>query len=56
MSRDFLYPHEEMPTNTDREFVAMVRQAERDGIYRSDWQRRLTEIAHAALAANEETK
>lgn len=43
--RDFLYPHETMPTGTDEEFVAMVDVATRTGHWTSTWMPRLVAIA-----------
>lgn len=45
MSRDFLYKHEQMPDETDEEFVAMVKMANREGRWLSSWMPRLIEIA-----------
>jgi hypothetical protein len=43
--RNFSFPHETMPVQTDAEFVAMVKQAKADGIWNSTWINRLLAIA-----------
>jgi hypothetical protein len=48
MSRDFLYEHERMPTETDEQFVAMVKMARIEGRWLSSWMQRLIEIAERA--------
>lgn len=47
--RDWAYEHESMPTETDEQFVAMVKKAASEGRFRSDWDKRLIEIAERAL-------
>ena len=49
MARDFLYKHEEMNSETDAEFVAMCKQADRDGVWNSGWSKRLIEIAERGV-------
>lgn len=50
MARDWAYKHENMPKETDKEFVAFVEMALREGVMSNVWQPRLIEIAKRAVA------
>lgn len=47
--RDFFYKYETMLCRTDEEFVAMVKQANREGVFNSSWTERMVEIAERKI-------
>lgn len=47
--RDSPYPSELMPATTDEEFIEMVKVAQSEGRFNTDWMPRMLEIATKVL-------